>query len=67
MADISELEKQIAKLPVGYIIEKVINDKKYYYQQWKENGKITEALQRAIDEWKKNETDQKMRFEYLDL
>ena len=39
MADISELEKQIAKLPVGYIIEKVINDKKYYYQQWKENGK----------------------------
>ena len=39
MADISELEEQIAKLPVGYIIEKVINDKKYYYQQWKENGK----------------------------
>ena len=34
---------------------------------WKENGKITEALQRAVDEWKKNETDQKMRFEYLDL
>ena len=39
MADINELEEQIAKLPVGYIIEKVINDKKYYYQQWKENGK----------------------------
>lgn len=39
MADISELEEQIAKLPVGYIIEKVINDKNYYYQQWKENGK----------------------------
>lgn len=34
---------------------------------WKDNGEITEALQRAIDEWKKNETDQKMRFEYLDL
>ncbi|MBP3562189.1 MAG: AAA family ATPase [Treponema sp.] len=39
MADISELEEQIAKLPIGYITEKVINDKKYYCQQWKENGK----------------------------
>ena len=39
MADISELEKQIAKLPLGYVIEKIINGKKYYYQQWKENGK----------------------------
>ena len=37
MTDINKLEEQIAKLPVGYIIEKVINDKKYYYQQWKEN------------------------------
>ena len=39
MADIKELEEQIAKLPIGYITEKVINDKKYYCQQWKENGK----------------------------
>ena len=39
MADIKELEKQIAKLPIGYIIEKVLNGKKYYYQQWRENGK----------------------------
>ena len=39
MADIKELEEQIAKLPIGYITEKVINKKKYYYQQWKENGK----------------------------
>ena len=39
MADIKELEEQISKLPIGYITEKVINDKKYYCQQWKENGK----------------------------
>ncbi len=36
-------------------------------RQWKENGKITNALRRAIDEWKNNETDLKMRFEYQDL
>ena len=40
MTDINKLEEQIAKLPIGYITEKVINDKKYYCQQWKENGKI---------------------------
>ena len=39
MADINELEEQIAKLPVGYVIEKIISKKRYYYQQWKENGK----------------------------
>ena len=39
MADIKELEEQIAKLPIGYITEKVLNEKKYYCQQWKENGK----------------------------
>lgn len=39
MIDIKKLEEQIAKLPIGYITEKVINEKKYYYQQWKENGK----------------------------
>lgn len=36
-------------------------------RQWKENGKITKALRRAIDKWKNNETDLKMRFEYQDL
>lgn len=36
-------------------------------RQWKENGKITKALRRAIGEWKKNESDLKMRFEYQDL
>ena len=39
MADINELEEQIAKLPLGYVIEKIISKKRYYYQQWKENGK----------------------------
>lgn len=39
MTDINRLEEQIAKLPIGYITEKVINEKKYYCQQWKENGK----------------------------
>lgn len=39
MTDINKLEEQIAKLPIGYITEKVINGKKYYCQQWKENGK----------------------------
>ena len=39
MTDINKLEEQIAKLPIGYITEKVINKKKYYCQQWKENGK----------------------------
>ena len=62
MADISELEKQIAKLPLVYVIEKIINGKKYYYQQWKENGKsksryISEAeantLKPQIEERKK--------------
>ncbi len=69
MADISELEKQIAKLPIGYIIEKVINDKKYYYQQWKENGKsksryISEAeantLKPQIEERKKLQKELKV-------
>lgn len=36
---IQELEKQIAKLPVGYISKKTINGKIQYYHQWTENGK----------------------------
>lgn len=37
---ISDLESQIASLPVGYISKKMINGKERYYQQWTENGKI---------------------------
>ena len=36
---LEELEKELSKLPQGYIVAKVINGKKYFYQQWKENGK----------------------------
>ncbi len=62
MAEITELEEQIAKLPIGYIIEKVIKEKKYYYQQWRENGKSksrciaeeeAKALKPQIEERKK--------------
>ncbi len=37
---ISELENQIAMLPVGYISKKMINGKERFYQQWTENGKV---------------------------
>ena len=37
---ISDLESQIASLPVGYISKKMINGKERYYQQWTENRKI---------------------------
>lgn len=62
MTDINKLEEQIAKLPIGYITEKVINEKKYYCQQWKENGKSksryiseeeAETLKPQIEERKK--------------
>ncbi len=39
MQDINELETMLAELPVGYVTEKTINGKKYFYQQWKESGK----------------------------
>ncbi len=51
MTDINELEEQIAKLPIGYIIEKVLNEKTYYYQQWRENGK---SKSRCISEEEAN-------------
>lgn len=40
VSQISELEKQISSLPVGYISKKLISGKERYYQQWTENGKI---------------------------
>ena len=40
ISQISELEKQIFSLPVGYISKKLISGKERYYQQWTENGKI---------------------------
>lgn len=40
VSQISELEKKISSLPVGYISKKFISGKERYYQQWTENGKI---------------------------
>lgn len=37
---ISDLENQIASLPIGYISKKMINGKERYYQQWTENRKV---------------------------
>ena len=36
-------------------------------RQWKENNRLTDALRKAIDKWKNNESDLKVRFEYQDL
>ena len=38
-AQINELERQIAKLPAGYISKKTINGRTYFYYQWTEDGK----------------------------
>ncbi len=55
---IAELEKQIAKLPIGYISRKMIHGKLRFYRQWTENGKIKsqyikdgqlEALEEGIE------------------
>ena len=40
IAQIDELEKQIAELPAGYISKKIIRGKLRNYLQWTENGKI---------------------------
>ena len=52
---ISELEKQISLLPVGYISKKMIKGKERYYQQWTENGKIKGKYikNEEIDEFRK--------------
>ncbi len=38
LKQISELTRQISKLPKGYISKKTIGGKTYYYHQWSENG-----------------------------
>ncbi len=56
---IRELERRIARLPVGYISKKTIHGKLRFYRQWTENGKMKsqyikdgqlEALQAGIEE-----------------
>lgn len=39
LAQISELTEEIARLPKGYISQKTISGKVYYYHQWSENGR----------------------------
>lgn len=59
---ISELEKEISLLPLGYISKKAINGKVRYYRQWTENGKLKseyipekdyEDVKHAIDQRRK--------------
>ena len=52
---ISDLENQIASLPVGYISKKMINSKERYYQQWTENGKVKSKYikNEELDEFQK--------------
>ena len=38
LEQIALIESQIEKLPKGYLSQKVINGKIYYYHQWSENG-----------------------------
>lgn len=37
---IAKIEQEIEELPKGYISEKKINGKSYYYLQFRENGKV---------------------------
>lgn len=39
MNKLADLEEKISSLPEGYVTRKVINNKPYYYHQWKNNGK----------------------------
>jgi len=38
--DIDKIELEIEHLPKGYISEKVINQRLYYYLQFRESGKV---------------------------
>lgn len=65
---ISELEKQIANLPIGSVTQKNVNGKEYYYHRYTENGKRkekyidfenVEALRKQIAERKDLEKELK--------
>ncbi|MCF0242473.1 MAG: ATP-binding protein, partial [Treponema sp.] len=38
MSEVEKLEKQISKLPSGYVTHRTINNKTYYYLQGTKNG-----------------------------
>lgn len=69
MNKLADLEERISSLPEGYITRKVINNKPYYYHQWKSNGKNlsrtlseeeVEPLKAQIEERKKLEKELKI-------
>jgi hypothetical protein len=37
---IESAEKEVSQLPIGYISKKSINNKTYFYYQWREGDKI---------------------------
>ena len=45
---ISDIEREIARLPEGSISKKRINDKEYYYHRITRNGKRTEKIRCII-------------------
>ena len=69
MNKLADLEERISSLPEGYVTRKVINNKPYYYHQWKSNGKNlsrtlneeeVEPLKAQIEERKKLEKELKL-------
>ena len=69
MNKLADLEEKISSLPEGYVTRKVINNKPYYYHQWKSNGKNlshtlteeeVEPLKAKIEERKKLEKELKL-------
>ena len=52
MADINELEKQISNLPIGYVIEKIINEKNITIN----NGKKMERQKTVVSLKKKQKS-----------
>lgn len=69
MNKLADLEEKISSLPEGYVTRKVINNKPYYYHQWKSNGKNlsrnlneeeVEPLKAQIEERKKLEKELKL-------
>lgn len=46
---IARIEQELGELPKGYISEKKINGKTYFYLQYKENGKVRSIYLKGDD------------------
>lgn len=46
---IARIEQELGELPRGYISEKKINGKTYFYLQYKENGKVKSVYLKGDD------------------